>query len=51
MLPQSKILYFYSYNGIPFINAEPNQKQVKIDNFILKDISKTLFGKGDVDDP
>lgn len=48
MLPQQKILYFYSYNGIPFINND--QKGVRIDNFIVKDICKTLFGKGDVND-
>ena len=51
MLPQSKILYFYSYNGKPFINGDPNQKSMKIDNFIVKDVCKTLFGKGDVNDP
>ena len=32
MLPQAKILYFYSYNGKAFIH--PDQKGIKIDNYI-----------------
>ena len=51
MLPQQKILYFFSYNGIPFINSDPTLKSMKIDDNIIKDICKTLMGKGDVDDP
>ena len=43
MLPQANILYFYSYNGIPFIH--PEQKGMKIDEYIVKDICKTLYGK------
>ena len=48
MLPQAKILYFFSYKGKPFVN--PSQKAMKVDDFVVKDICKTLFGKGDVSD-
>ena len=41
MLPQSSVLYFYSFRGIPFIDK--SKPTVSIDDIIINDINKKYY--------
>ena len=41
MLPKNTVMYFYSHNGVPFVDK--NAPMVEIDDLITDDINKNFY--------